>query len=109
MSIVYKTTSNRARTAVHVLVGTPDCEVDVPVVELDWYIAHSVSEVPADGYALALRVSGDLAHVEELACIELDAWEQKQSSFRRVFVDNRKNVLCWHDWALLRRRLDKDH
>jgi hypothetical protein len=46
-------------------------------VELDWYIANSVSEVPADGYAFALCVSSDLAHVEELACIELDAREQE--------------------------------
>jgi hypothetical protein len=46
-------------------------------VELDWYIANGMSEVPANGYAFALCVSGDLAHVEELACIELDAWEQE--------------------------------
>ena len=71
VSVMHETASNRAWTAIHILVRTPDGEVDVPIVELDWYVANSVSEIPPDSDTFALCVSGDFLHLEKLTCKSL--------------------------------------
>ena len=94
MGISHKATSNRARAAIEVLVRTPDCEVDVPIVQLYRHVADSVREVPADEDAFGLCVCRDALDIEELAGVELDSRKEKDSSGRGVGVDRGKDVFC---------------
>ena len=101
MPFVYETPSNRPWTTIHVLICTPDGEVDIPVMELDGHVANSMSEIPANCDAFVLCVSGDLGHVEELAGVVLDSWEKEQSSIRSVSVDNGEDMFCWYERTVL--------
>lgn len=94
MRIAHETASDRARSAVEVLVRAPDGEVDVPVVQLYRHVADGVCEVPADENAFSLCVGCDALDVEELAGVELDAGEEEDGSRRCVGVDCGEDVLC---------------
>jgi hypothetical protein len=59
--------------AVKVLITAPSCEIDVPVVQLKWHVSCRVSEIPANDYALLLRVGCDCGDVEELTSVKLDS------------------------------------
>lgn len=78
--------------SVHVFVVAPCGEVDVPVVQLQGYVADGVGEVPADGYVEGLAVSGYGFHVEELARVELNAWEKNEGGRWGVLGDDGEDV-----------------
>lgn len=85
---VHKGTGDGARAGVHVLVGAPAREVNVPVVQLELDVAGGVGEVPADGDAAGVSVGGDGGNVEELTAVVLDARQEDQGELVGVLVDH---------------------
>lgn len=85
---VHKGTGDGARAGVHVLVGAPAREVNVPVVQLELHVAGGVGEVPADGDAAGVSVGGDGGDVQELAAVVLDTGQEDQGELVGVLVDD---------------------
>lgn len=79
MSGVHEGTCHSARSSVHILVGAPAGEIDVPVVESEFDISGGVGTVPADGDAVRMRMLGDSLDVEELTGVVLDGGEEDES------------------------------
>lgn len=76
-----------SRAGIEIFVAAPDGGVDVPVVELERYVTDCVGEIPNYEDAGLVSGGGDGWDVEELAGVELDAWEEDDSSRRSVFFD----------------------
>ena len=67
MSLVHEETADNTGSTVHVLVVTPCGEVDVPVVQLQWHIAHSMRQIPADRDAVGVTVASYELDIEKLS------------------------------------------
>src|SRR5262249_37519619 len=83
-----------ARARGQVLVGAPDGEVRVPVVEAQDQVPRRVGQVEADDAALPVREPGDLLDVEGLARVVLDARKQDQGDRGAVTVENARDVFA---------------
>jgi hypothetical protein len=89
MLLVHESAGNGASARVHVLVGTPTCKVNIPVVQLQLDVSGCVGEIPADEDSAGVSVGGDCGNVEQLAAVVLDAGEEDQSQLVGVLVDQR--------------------
>jgi len=87
VSLVNEAAAHGSWSGVEVFVGTPDGEIDIPVVELEGHVSCCVSEIPAYEDVVFLGVSGDGGKVEELASVELDSWEEEKCCGVCVRVD----------------------
>lgn len=101
MSLMHETATNRARTAIQILVCTPDSKIDVPIVQLHGHISNGVRQIPANSDSFASSVSSDPWHIEELSGVKLNAWEEKQCSVGSMLVDDRHDMLSRHKWTVL--------
>ena len=70
--LVDKESANASRTRVEVLVGAPDGEVDVPVVQPERHVADRVSQVDSNGDALGVSCLRQPRDVEQLSRVVLD-------------------------------------
>ena len=88
VSLVHKSTCDTARSRIDVFVVAPYSEVDVPVVKLQLHVSDGVRQVPSHGGdAFGVRVCGYGLDVEELARVELYAWEEEERCGVCVGVD----------------------
>ena len=107
VAVVHEDRPDRARTAVQVLVGAPDGEVDAVVVQRERDVADGVGQVPADdrtGSMAGLRQAGDR---QGLAGREVDAVEDDEGQARTVLRDRRLEVVD-PDGVLAGPRSDRD-
>ena len=59
MALVHKRARDRARSGVEILVGTPDGEIDIPIVQSQRHIAGGMSKIDPDDATLFLSERGD--------------------------------------------------
>jgi hypothetical protein len=92
---VNKESTNTSWSGIEILVRTPDCEIDVPIMEAKRNVANGVSQIPpyyrslSDNLALHLGLrrhavkeaclslprGSDSLHGKPLACVVLDTTE----------------------------------
>lgn len=89
------------------LVGAPAGKVNVPVVQLQWHVAHGMGQVPADVGALRVGGRRDRLDVKELARVKLHARKHDHGHALAVFLNLLDNVLGAQG-VLPRARADED-
>jgi hypothetical protein len=67
MSFVYKKPTDDTWAAVHVLVVAPRCEVNIPVMQLQWHISNCMRKIPPDCDTQGSAVTRYELYIEELA------------------------------------------
>src|SRR5690606_40375225 len=65
--LVYEASADRAGAAIQVLVAAPYGKTDVPIVQVQRYVADCVSQIEPDHACMFARRRGDALHVEALA------------------------------------------
>jgi len=99
--LVYESASDCTGTRVHVLVSTPACKIDIPVVKLQLYVSCCVRQIPADGNSAGVGMCCDSRDVQQLAAVVLDAGQKNQRELVSMLVDQRANSLCGDKVALV--------
>src|SRR5690606_32193086 len=105
--LVYEASADRAGAAIQVLVAAPYGKIDVPIVQVQRYVADCVSQIEPDDACMFARRRGDALHVEALARQILHARQQHERDLLRVTGDQLANVVRM-ERALRTRRLDFD-
>jgi len=72
MSFVHEKPTNSSGAGVEVFVAAPGSSIDTPVVEIEWNIPHSVSEIPYYKDAQTSSDVGNGRNIKELSGVELD-------------------------------------
>ena len=87
-----KDSSSHSGTRIHIFVGAPGCEIDIPVMQLEGDVAHGVSQIETDQSALLVGRSGQVRDVKQLSGNKLDAWQEAESKGASGFSDGSDNV-----------------
>lgn len=105
--LVYEGASDSTSTRVHVLVSTPACKVDIPIVKLQLYVSCCVRQIPADDNSAGVGMRCDCRDVQQLAAVVLNAGQKNQRELVSMLVDQRAYALGGNDVALV--GLDFEH
>jgi hypothetical protein len=73
MSFVNEKSTNSSWARVEVFVAAPGGSIDIPVVEIQRNVPHSMSEIPYDKDAQISSEVGNGRNIKELASVELNA------------------------------------
>src|SRR6266446_8809825 len=93
MTFVHVSARDGARPGVKIFVGTPDGEIDVPIVQRQRHIADRVGKIDTDRDAVLLRRFGDRRDVEQLAGEKIHASDYNDGELVGVFLDKIDNVV----------------
>ncbi|EPY23656.1 kynureninase [Strigomonas culicis] len=93
---VHEGAAHVAGAAVQVLVRAPARKVHVPLVQLQWHVAHRVRRVHAHHHPLRVRRLHDGGDVEQLAGQEVHRRQQHHRHFVRVLLDRVQEQLRRH-------------
>ena len=90
--LVDERAGDRARTGVEIFVGTPDREIDIPIVQRERNVAGRMREIDPDDATALLRSRGDSRDVEELAGEKIHPGEKDERDLVAVFFEQRFDV-----------------
>ena len=99
--LVHKGSSNSTSTRVHVLVSTPACKVNIPIVKLQLYVSCCVRQIPTNDNSAGVGVGCDCGNVEQLATVVLNTRQQNQCELIGVLIDQGADTLCGNNVALV--------
>src|SRR5438552_10872163 len=66
MTLVHECACDRTGAGIEIFVGTPDREIDIPVVKRQRDIANRMGEIETSDDSVLVRCRGDLFDVEQL-------------------------------------------
>ena len=87
VALVDERAGDRARPGVEIFVGTPDGEVDVPIVQRERDIAGCMCQIDPDDATALLRQSRSSRDIEELAGEKIYSGEKNERDLIAVFFE----------------------
>ena len=87
MALVDEGAGDRTRPGVEIFVGTPDGEIDVPIVQRERDIAGRMCEIDPDDAAALLRRRRDSRDIEELAGEKIHSGEKNERDLIAIFFE----------------------
>ena len=90
--LVDERAGDRARPGVEIFVGTPDGEIDIPIVQRERDIAGGMCEIDPDDATALLRQGRDSRDIEELAGEKIHSGEKNERDLIAVFFEQRFDV-----------------
>jgi len=95
--------------AFEIFVATPCRGIYIPIVKLEGDVPYCVSEIPQHEDSGFASCGGDDGYIEQLAAVELNAWEQEQGGSGGVFRDDGEDVLSRYGSISRRAGLNRYH
>ena len=93
MFFIDKHRRHAARAGIDVLVVTPRCKVNIPIVEFQRNVAGRMSQIKPHHTALIVASAGDFLYVEELSRVIVDATYKNEVNGFAFFFNCLHNVL----------------
>src|SRR5439155_9519127 len=92
MTLVHECACDRAGAGIEIFVGTPDREIDIPIVKQERDIADRMGEIETSDDSVLVRCRGDLFDVEQLTREKVRAAKHDYRQLIGILVDEIENV-----------------
>jgi hypothetical protein len=93
MPFVDESAGNSSRTGIEIFVGTPDGEIDVPVMEMERQVPRGVGEVDSDDAPALLRRRRDSLEIKKLSGEKVYTRQKDDRNLVSVPLDQRLDFL----------------
>ncbi len=91
--LVHERSRDRAGSGVEILVGTPDREIDIPIVQRQRHVADCVREIDPDHAAVLLRRRRDFLDVEQLTGEKIHAGDKHERDLVALLLQRGLDVI----------------
>src|SRR5437762_12955118 len=92
MTLVHECACDCAGAGVEIFVGTPDSEIDIPIVKRERDVTDRVRKIEPRDDSVLVRRHGDLFDVEQLPGEKVRAAKHDYRQLIGIFVDEINNV-----------------
>jgi hypothetical protein len=89
---MYEQTTCGTWAGIQVLVGTPHCSINVPVVEMEGYITNCMGEVDEYKYAVGMGSFRDGWDVQECTSVKLNSRKEQKGRVGSMKRDSSEDL-----------------
>ena len=94
MTLVHECACDRAGSGIEIFVGTPDGEIDVPIVQGERDVADRMRKIEPRDDSVLVRCRGDLFDVEQLTGEKIHRADHHNRKLIGMLLDKIDNLFC---------------